>query len=245
LIALVDTRDGYHGLSDVYSPIGLGVLVLFWVLIAGFAIRFRRRSAEPPPDIHESPRAEGAYVALLAAVCAMLVYFTFHWMSRDLADLPAEPSSKGQTDAPVADTPKAAERIRVTASRWNWRFDYPRERVTQVGTGDTIPTLVVPRGNVRFRMSSLDVIHAFFIPYLRFKRDAFPERPTNFTLGFDRVGFHHAWGECAEFCGLRHAYMQFNVQVLEPGAFRRWIAARRGGAPQQRTPIMNDQGKYS
>lgn len=247
MMAVVDTRQAYHSLSDIFSPIGIGVFVLFTLLILGFVVRFRKRDDSPPSDVHEASKAEGAYVALLACVCAMLVYFTFHWMGQDLADLPGAPSDRGQTDVAVAQTPKPVQRVAVTASRWNWRFDYGGG-ATQVGTGTAIPTLVVPVGNVQLRLVSVDVIHSFFIPYMRFKRDAFPARPTNFTLGFTTgtVGFHHAWGECAQFCGLRHAYMQFNVRVLPLPAFRRWLARqRRPGAPQERTPIMNDQGRYS
>ncbi|HEU4976971.1 MAG TPA: cytochrome c oxidase subunit II [Baekduia sp.] len=242
--ALVDTRDGYRGLFDIYWPIGVGVLVLFWLLIIGFAWRYRRREDGRPPDVHEHSLLEGSYVALLACVCAVLVYFTFHWMSKDVADLPGEPSSKGQTDVALAATPKPAITVDVTASRWNWTFQYPKYGIRQSGNGTQIPTLVVPTGNVTFRLTSIDVIHAFFIPFLRFKRDAFPERPTNFTLGFHEVGFHHAWGECAEFCGYRHAYMQFNVDVRTPSDFRRWAAARRAGQPQRLTPAMGRQGDY-
>lgn len=243
--ALIDTRAGYHGLSDIYTPIAVAVLVLFWILIIAFAVRFRRRrdAPAPPPQIDENPKAEGAYVALLAAVCALLVYFTFSWMGRDVADLPAEPLAAGKSDAQSSSTPRPVQRIRVTASQWNWRFDYP-QGITQVGDGSHIPTLVVPVGDVQFTLTSLDVVHSFFIPVLRFKRDAFPRRPTNFTLGFDRIGFHHAAGDCAEFCGLRHSYMQFNVEVLGDGAFRRWVAARRAGRPQQVTPALDQAGRY-
>jgi cytochrome c oxidase subunit 2 len=161
------------------------------------------------------------------------------------ADLPAEAANKdGQTDADPARTPDPAVTIDVIAARWTWRFDYRGLGITQAGDGRRIPTLVVPVGDVRFSATSRDVIHSFFIPYLRFKRDAFPKRRTNFTLGFDRPGLHPAEGECAEFCGLRHAYMHFNVEVLEPAAFRAWVRRRQAGEPQRLTPELDREGRF-
>jgi heme/copper-type cytochrome/quinol oxidase subunit 2 len=37
-------------------------------------------------------------------------------------------------------------------------------------------------------------------------------------------------GVCAEFCGLRHSQMSFNVLALSPSDFGSWLADR-GGAP--------------
>ena len=165
--------------------------------------------------------ATAAYVGTLAVIAAVLV-FTFSTMSRLTADLPAESTSAaGRADAAVSQTPRPRLTIEVVGARWNWRFRYRALGIEQAGGGRSIPTLVVPVGDVGFRASSVDVIHSFFIPYLRFKRDALPERSTNFTLGFREPGFHRAEGGCAEFCGRRHAYMQFNVRVLDGAAFGR------------------------
>ncbi len=87
-------------------------------------------------------------------------------------------------------------------------------------------TLVVPRGEpVAFRLDALDVIHAMWVPDLRFKKDAIPGRTNRFDLTFPSAGYYSGMGECSEFCGLYHANMRFNVSVLEPAAFRAWLTA--------------------
>jgi cytochrome c oxidase subunit 2 len=87
-----------------------------------------------------------------------------------------------------------------------------------VGTNRNPPTLVVPIGEeIRFSLTSRDVIHAFWIPSLRFKRDAFPGRQTLFGLSFARAGVHR--GVCAEFCGLHHADMSFRVRAVPRARF--------------------------
>jgi len=242
----VDTARDYQDLFDLYWPLAVGVLVIIWLALLVLAVRFRRRDGDDewPEQTSERPRLEASYVALLAVIAAVLVFFTFSTMGRLTADLPAESASTGgRSDADPAKTPTPDVTIDVVGARWNWRFRYRELGVEQAGDGRSIPTLVVPVGDVRFRATSVDVIHSFFVPYLRFKRDAFPKRWTNFTLGFREPGFHRAEGRCAEFCGLRHAYMQFNVRVLEPEAFRRWAAARRDGAPQELTPALDRDGR--
>lgn len=240
---MVDTRKTYQDLFDVYWPIGVGVFGLITLLVIVFAVRYRDRGPghdRPRRAHHERTPVEGTYVAVLALVAAFLVFLTFTTMSDLDANLPAQDTARagelaqGGTDEGAAQSgrqpPPAELEIEVTAARWNWRFDYPELGITQAaGGGEGVSTLVVPAGvNVRFNMTSLDVIHSFYIPRLRFKRDAFPELLTSFTLGFDEPGFYAKEGRCAEFCGLRHANMLFDLRVLEQAAFRDWAAQRRG-----------------
>lgn len=238
---MVDTRDTWQDLFNLYLPIGVGVFVVITLLTVTFAVRYRDRGPE-----HNRPRrtrshftgAEGSYLLLLALITAMLVYFTFREMGEEQANLPAEASAgsgaltQGGTDEEGEDgnqPPPAELEIQVTAARWTWRFDYPELGITQAsGGGEELTTLVVPTGvNVRFTMTSLDVIHSFYIPQLRFKRDAFPQRLTSFTLGFREPGDYPNGGFCAEFCGLRHAAMLFRVSAMEPERFRAWVTQRQ------------------
>lgn len=246
MIGAVDSTGQYQGLFDVYWPIAAAVMLVVWLALLVLAIRFRRRGGDDgwPEQVHEHRRLEVSYVALLTVIAAVLVFLTFSTMGRLRGDLPPESTAGGRSDADPSQTPAAAVAIDVVGARWNWRFRYRDLGIEQAGDGRSIPTLVVPRGDVRFRATSVDVIHSFFIPSLRFKRDAFPHRWTNFTLGFDAPGLHEGEGRCAEFCGLRHAYMQFNVRVLEPPAFGRWVRARQDGAPQELSPALNDGGGY-
>jgi cytochrome c oxidase subunit 2 len=86
------------------------------------------------------------------------------------------------------------------------------------------PVLVVPAGeSVRVELTSADVLHAFWVPYLDFKMDAFPGHVNTFTVTFPHAG---RWiGRCAQLCGLYHTSMDFWVQAVAPSAFRGWLAA--------------------
>ena len=100
--------------------------------------------------------------------------------------------------------------------------------MSELGTDSSPPTLYVPGDeNVDFRLVSADVIHSFWIPMTAFKRAAYPAYTQTFVLSFGKPGFFPNAGECAEFCGLLHAEMRFNVDVMSPDQFARWLSAHR------------------
>jgi cytochrome c oxidase subunit 2 len=91
------------------------------------------------------------------------------------------------------------------------------------------PVLGVPTGTaVRIRLRTRDVIHAFFVPDRRFKHDAFPGRVFQFDLHWERPGTSE--GHCAEFCGLHHDRMTFEVRAMAPADFQAWLRSRRSAA---------------
>ena len=217
LQALVDTRDEFQDLWYLYLPIGVAVAAIVFGLVLFSLIRYRRRDDELPRGREGPPVIEGLYALLLAGVVAFLLAFTFTTNDR-VTELASDPGA----------------RVDVTAFQWGWRFTYPGEGVSVVGDEKRPPTLVVPTDTtVRFTLRSRDVIHAFWIPELRFKRDAFPDRETEFDLSFDDEG---AIGRCAEFCGLAHGEMTFHVVAMSPSEFRNWLVAERG------TPEVQPEG---
>ena len=78
---------------------------------------------------------------------------------------------------------------------------------------------------VVLKVTSRDVIHSFWAPNLHGKRDLIPGYTTAIWLDADQPGIFR--GQCAEFCGLQHAHMAFDV-VAEPQAdFDRWLEGMR------------------
>jgi cytochrome c oxidase subunit II len=208
---IVDTQRQYRQVATVYGAIAIGVFVLVLALTAAIVVRYRARAgAEDPSRIQDAPRLEGLYVIVLGLVAAFLTAFTFTHESKSDAALTAQPGLE----------------VRVTAAKWHWSFFYPRYGVSELGTDSSPPTLYVPRDeNVDFRLVSVDVIHALWIPMTDFKRAAYPDYTQNFVLSFGKPGFFRNAGECAEFCGLLHAEMRFNVDVMSSNQFARWLSA--------------------
>ncbi|HEY2635898.1 MAG TPA: hypothetical protein VGI54_00800 [Solirubrobacteraceae bacterium] len=212
-LAAGDTRSDYQHLASIYLVVAVAVAVVVLAAIVGIALRYRAGASRPAPTSRraEAPWLEGGAVALLVGAAVVLVALTFHTETREDA---------------LAATP--AVRIHAVAAQWRWRFDYPGG-VSQLGTDTRPATLVVPRGEtVGFTLTSRDVIHAMWVPDLRFKKDAIPGRTNTFDLVFRHAGYFPGMGECSEFCGLYHAQMRFDVHVLAPAAYRAWLARRRG-----------------
>jgi cytochrome c oxidase subunit 2 len=224
---VTDTRHDYDQVAGLYLPIGVGVVVVIVLLVLFMALRYRVRDADEdaggegpaggrrrPSRIADAPRAEALYALVLVCIAALLLWRTY--------------STEAREDHARA---APAVTIDVTAARWHWRFDYRGTGVTQLGTDRTPPTLVVPAGQpVRFTIISIDVIHAFWIPVRRFKRDANPGKRSSFELTFPATGFWRDGGECSEFCGLRHAQMRFDVDVRTPAAYAVWLRQHEAAA---------------
>ncbi len=206
---MIDTRHEFDDLLRLYLPIALAVVAIVFATVLFCVVRFRRREGREPSRRHSLPVVEGVYALTLAAIAALLITVTFRTEAR-------VDSVRGRPGLVV----------RVTAFQWGWRFDYPQRGVSLLGNDRSPPTLAVPTGTtVRFQLTSRDVIHSFWIPAERFKRDAFPHRTTRFDLVFDSAGSNA--GRCAEFCGLHHADMTFDVLSLSPRRFDQWLAERR------------------
>ncbi len=111
-------------------------------------------------------------------------------------------------------------RISVDGEQFWWRVRY-----MQTGTGplETANEIRIPVGRtVSFALASPDVIHSFWIPGLAGKMDMIPGRTNELVVRATRSGQFR--GACAEFCGLSHARMAFDVVAMEPEAFDRWLA---------------------
>jgi cytochrome c oxidase subunit II len=216
--AAADTRSTYQSLFSSYLPVALAVFVIVALALVFVGVRYRARPGRAASEQMTAPRLEIAYIVLLAVIAAALL-----WRSYEaIADVDPVAPARSATGTPTLT-------IGVVASQWNWRFDYPGG-TAQTGNGrERYPVLVVPTGrDVRFRLTSQDVVHAFWIPALRAKYDAMPGYVNVFDLRFE-PGLDYTTSRCSEFCGAYHDQMQFRVRLLPPAQFDAWLRTRRPG----------------
>jgi cytochrome c oxidase subunit 2 len=115
--------------------------------------------------------------------------------------------------------PRDAVDVQVVGKRWMWK-------VQHVTGQREINQLHVPVGvPVRLTLTSEDVIHSFFIPAFRIKKDAVPGRYTSTWFQATEPGTYHLF--CAEYCGTKHSAMIGEIVAMEPVEFQAWLA---GGA---------------
>jgi cytochrome c oxidase subunit II len=202
-----DTLHQYERVEHVFLPVAVAVFLAFSGAIVLAVLRGRRRTE--PRGRDNRPVLEGIYVAALAVAAGVLVWVSFS----------SEDEVRAASGAPPL-------RVHAIAAKWRWRFEYPAQHIAIQGTETRVPTLVVPAGtDIEFVGESLDVVHGFWIPAVRFQRELFEGRPARFRLRFERPGLL-AGSRCSFFCGLHHQDMRFGVEVLSPAAFRAWARER-------------------
>ncbi len=89
--------------------------------------------------------------------------------------------------------------------------------------------LVVPYGKiVAANITSIDVIHSWFVPDFGVKMDANPGRVNHTWFQIEKPGVYK--GQCAELCGVLHGEMLITVKAVTPEEFEAWLAMKKKGA---------------
>ena len=95
--------------------------------------------------------------------------------------------------------------------------------------GEIANELHVPVGRmVKMTLASQDVIHSFFLPAFRVKRDVIPGYYTSEWFEPTRIGTYHLF--CAEYCGTQHSGMIGKIIVMAPADYQRWLEAGNPGS---------------
>ena len=116
---------------------------------------------------------------------------------------------------PMKKAPEDSFNINVIARMWNFTFEYENGKKTD--------TLFVPQDKpVKLNLTSLDVIHAVYIPAFRVKEDVVPGREKFMWFIPQKEGTFELF--CAEYCGLQHSYMFNWVKVLPEKQFNEWYS---------------------
>jgi cytochrome c oxidase subunit II len=109
--------------------------------------------------------------------------------------------------------------VKVTAQQFAWRFEYGDEKLT---TGE----LVLPIDKtVKLELTAEDVIHSFWVPEWRVKKDAVPGITTEVIVTPTKEGRFPVI--CTELCGLGHAAMRARAVVVSEEEFRQWVADQK------------------
>jgi cytochrome c oxidase subunit II len=210
---LIRTQHEFGDVQSVYLPVALAVLAVLWALFAFAVVRYRAPRHDIPRPTRDRNGLEIAIAVLLSAIVAGLVAVTFSANARET----------GNSD-PIR------FRVEALAYKWGWQFTYPSlPGVVDRTTESRPPILHVPADTtVQVVLRTQDVTHAFWVPAVKYKKDAWTGDVHRFRLVFPPGD--HLSGHCAQYCGLRHTDMTFTVHAMGAAEFRAW-AARATGRP--------------
>jgi cytochrome c oxidase subunit 2 len=205
------------GIRDIYWLV-LAISVAIFVLVVGalllFVIRYRSRGRPREvegPQVHGATNLELAWTAAPVIILAVIAAFVFVKVS-DLGATSGLPASEANA---------AKEEITIDAHQYYWEFVYPNGAIS-------VDKLRLPYNQpVRLTILSEDVAHSWWVPALGGKLDAIPGRRNHTSFRATKLGAFP--GQCAELCGLLHADMRAEVEVMPVDEYRSWV--QRRGSP--------------
>jgi cytochrome c oxidase subunit 2 len=180
--------------SFVFS---LVIVMLFYAL---WKFRAKPGDESDGEPIHGNTRLEVAWTL----IPTVIVLFAGGYSWSVLNDI----EEKGENPLTVA----------VFSQQYAWSFAYPGK-----GYAWNEGELHVPvNRQVVFKMHAQDVIHSFWVPEWRIKKDNVPGITTTAIVTPDKVGTYQLI--CTELCGFGHASMRAKVVVEPATKFREWVA---------------------
>ena len=182
---------------SVISFIGIIGFMLWYV------VKYRKKSDnDKTSPIHHSTQLEIWW----SVIPSVLLVVIFIWGFRGWMDMQVPPDDSME--------------IRVTARQWSWQFDYPRDGIVS-------DKLVVPANKpIKLIMSASDVIHSFYVPEFRVKKDVLPGRYSVVWFEALEPGVYNIF--CTEYCGKDHSRMITRVEVLSDEDYMQWIDSGGG-----------------
>ena len=219
----------------ILMPVITGITLLVLGLLIWIIIRYNKKANPVPAKWSHNTLIEVIWTVVPVLILVFISLFSFRLLF-------------AYHDMPTPDLT-----VKATGNQWNWAYEYPDqgigEYISNMIPEDEIASrgmphslyrlaadepIVVPVGKtVRVLVTATDVIHAFALPAFGLKIDAIPGRVNETWFRADRTGVFY--GQCSELCGVDHAFMPIQINVVTEAEFAAWLASK-GGSMTPRTP---------
>lgn len=216
-----------YDLHTLILWICFGIFLVVFVPMFYALWRHRKSAGHAAQPFHEHPQLE---IAWTIAPALILIGMAVPTTSVVLA---------------MKDTGASDLTVKVTARQWKWEYEYLGEDVRFASNLATPQAqienreakgehyllevdrpLVVPTGRkVRLVLTAEDVIHAWWVPTLGVKQDAIPGFVRDAWFRIDAPGTYR--GQCAELCGVNHAFMPVVVEAVPPEQYAAWLDGQK------------------
>ena len=133
----------------------------------------------------------------------------------------------------LRNVPKGALEVTATARMWSWNFTY--------ANGKSSPKLYVPAGKpVKVNLVATDVLHGFYLPAFRVRRDLVPGMKNYAWFMATKSGSYDLF--CSQYCGTGHSAMITTVEALPPAEFDVWLNRRESAGEQPGKELLEKYG---
>jgi cytochrome c oxidase subunit 2 len=247
-IGVTDLSKAMYGLHMEVFWICVGIAVVVFGIMIYSLVNFRHSKGAVP----DTTMVHSTKVEIIWTIIPVLILVV---MAVPAADLILKQE----------DTRNSELSIRVTGYQWKWQYQYMNAGdgvdffstlkqdsnfARQLDSGidpKTVPNylldvdkpLVIPSGTkVRLLLTSMDVIHAWWVPDFGAKRSAIPGYINElwFKVESGKEGVYR--GQCAALCGRDHGFMPVVVDVRTPDNFKKWVEEQKAAAKQASAPPL-------
>ena len=207
----------------VLMPVITIITLLVLALLIWIAVRYNKRANPVPAKWSHNTVIEVIWTVVPVLILVGISLFSFRLLFA------------------YHDMPDPDLTVKVTGNQWNWAYEYPdqgvAEYISNMTPEDKAPAhlyrlaadepMVVPVGKtVRLLVTASDVIHSVGLPAFGLKTDAVPGRVNETWFNAEKTGIYY--GQCSELCGVDHAFMPMQINVVTEAEFAAWVASKGG-----------------
>lgn len=193
----ISTTEAVDPVFIFIFSVCLVLLLCITAVMLFFIVRYHRsRAPQPTSQVESNLRLEIVWTVLPTVL--VLAMFWYGWKEYLV----------------LRTVPKGAMVVTATARMWSWSFAYSNGKVS--------PRLYVPVGKpIKINLVSQDVIHGFFLPAFRVKRDVVPGMANYAWFVASNPGSFDLF--CSSYCGIGHSAMTTTVEAITEAEFAAWL----------------------
>jgi len=226
----------------ILLPIITAIVLLVLGLLLWCVVRYNSRANPVPAKFSHNTLVEVIWTTVPVLILMGIAVFSFRLLYA------------------YHDMPKPDLTVKVTGYQWYWGYAYPDQKIDEITStkmeeaeakAKGVPyrlaannPMVVPVGKVvRVLVTGADVIHAWANPAFGTKIDAIPGRVNQTWFNAEKIGVYY--GQCSELCGIDHAFMPTEVDVVSQADFDKWVAAHTAKPAAAAPSTQNAAGEAS
>jgi cytochrome c oxidase subunit 2 len=222
------------GLNERLLYVAIPISILVEVILIYTVVRYRASNVDEAKPTQENRRLEITWTVATAVILLFVGFASYQVLgvtaiggvtaaSNPNAQPAAVQESFDGAIGPEADEENAVQ-IEVVAQKYFWEYKYDNGSV--VGTSTADEPLYIPKDRpVYLHITSTDWLHAFHVPDMGLKQDAFPGQYNTIKTVAYEEGAYQLY--CAEYCGVGHAGMLGKVQVVSNEEYQGYLEDKR------------------
>jgi len=212
--------------NAILLPIITAITLFVLALLTWCIVRYNKRANPTPARWSHNTAIEVTWTLVPVMILVFIAIFSFKLLFA------------------FHDMPKPDLTVKATGYQWYWGYEYPDQKIPEFVSNllpedkakaaglpyrlaATEPMVVPVNKTVRVLTTGSDVIHSWAVPSFGVIMDAVPGKVNETWFKAERIGTY--FGSCRELCGIDHAFMPIEVQVVSQADFDAWVAKKTGG----------------